>query len=426
MGRVAALEHPRQWAGLVDLPVTVDSHTGSLLASVLAADPSQPPPEDQVAIRPSGLHARRLQHAPSPSNGGKPWKPTGTTLITGGTGALATHIATWLTEQGAPHILLASRSGTNAPTAQHLTALANDTTQITITSCDITDPQQTEQLLHSIPAQHPLTTVIHTAGVAENAPLDEFTTEHANGILGPKSHAAYHLHQLTKDRPDLTLVLFSSGSATWGSSRQATYAAANAYLDALAEHRTANSLPTTSIAWAPWNDIGMAADPAILSYYTKRGLRPLDPDLAVKALHHALTHPAATITVADIDWRTFPAPFTTHRPSPLLTHLTPQPTSHGDTTDGTNPLTTHLNTLNPQQQHQHLLTLIQTHTATTLGHPTTHHIPPHQPFQQHGLDSLTAIQLRNTLTTHTTLPLPPPSSTTTPHHTNSPPTSNNN
>ncbi|BBJ38666.1 hypothetical protein SSPO_013840 [Streptomyces antimycoticus] len=408
MGRVAALEHPHLWGGLIDLPTVIDARTAARIASVLV--PGQP--EDQVAIRSTAL-ARRLERAACPDTAPTAWRPTGTTLITGGTGGLGAHVARWLAHHGAPHLHLISRSGPDAPGATQLTQeLTTLGTTVTITACDATDRTALQHLLDTIPAEHPLTTVIHAAGIAENTPLAELDLPGIEAVLRPKALAAALLHELTEGLDLSAFVLFSSGAAAWGGSRQPSYAAANAYLDALAEHRRARGLPATSLAWAPWSDAGMAADEAVVEYYRRRGMRPLDTDLAIASLQHSLDHGDTTVTIADIDWERFPPGFTAQRPSPLLSDLAAAASPGVDATPDdaaavSGSLQRQLATSTPTQQHQLLLHHIQTHAAAILGHPTIDAVPPTQPFQELGFDSLTAVEFGHRLSAATGLDLPP-------------------
>ncbi|MEU8828936.1 SDR family NAD(P)-dependent oxidoreductase, partial [Streptomyces sp. NPDC048636] len=409
-GRVAALEHPRLWGGLIDLPTAIDDGTPVRIARCLI----EGQPEDQIAIR-SGTFVRRLEHAPATdpasalaANG---WRPSGTTLVTGGTGGLGAHVARWLAHHGAPRLQLVSRGGPDAPGAteltEELTALG---TEVTVTACDVSDREALRELLGTIPAEHPLTSVIHAAGIPENAPLTELELAHVDDVLRPKALAAAHLHELTRHLDLSAFVLFSSGAAAWGSSRQASYAAANAYLDALAGHRRAQGLPATSLAWAPWSEAGMAADDAVIEYYHRRGMRPLTTDLAIKSLQRALDQDDTCITIADIDWRTFPAGFTAQRPSPLLSSLAPSAPPNAETADSaatSGALRQQLADGTPAQQHHLLLRHIQTHAAAILGHSGIDAVPPSQPFQELGFDSLTAVEFGTRLSATTGVDLPP-------------------
>ncbi|MEU8878363.1 SDR family NAD(P)-dependent oxidoreductase, partial [Streptomyces javensis] len=408
MGRVAALEHPHLWGGLIDLPADVDARTPARVAAVLA--PGQP--EDQVAIRATAL-ARRLERAACPETAPTAWRPAGTTLITGGTGGLGAHVARWLARQGAPRLHLVSRSGPDAPGAGRLSdELAALGAAVTVTACDVSDRAALQHLLGTIPAEHPLTAVVHAAGLAENTPFAELDLPGIEAVLRPKALAATHLHELTEDLDLSAFVLFSSGAAAWGGSRQPSYAAANAYLDALAEHRRARGLPATSLAWAPWSDAGMAADESVIDYYRRRGMRPLDTDLAIASLQRSLDHCDTTITIADIDWERFPAGFTAQRPSPLLSDLAATASPGAEATPDvdaalSSSLQRRLATGSFAQQHQLLLHHIQTHAAAILGHPTIDAIPPAQPFQELGFDSLTAVEFGHRLSAATRLDLPP-------------------
>ncbi len=164
-GRVAALEHPRLWGGLIDLPAIPTARPRRRLPSSLPRCPARA--EKKIAIRPAASYARRLTRAPAPATPpGSPWTPAGTTLITGGTGGIGATIARWLARNGAPRLLLLSRQGPAHPDAQALTAdLTAHGTHATITACDVTDPGQLRRALAAIPPQHPLTTAIHTAGL---------------------------------------------------------------------------------------------------------------------------------------------------------------------------------------------------------------------------------------------------------------------
>ncbi|MEU8828940.1 SDR family NAD(P)-dependent oxidoreductase, partial [Streptomyces sp. NPDC048636] len=412
LGRVAALEHPHRWGGLIDLPTAIDHRTTSRLAALLVSGQ----PEDQVAIRASGSYARRLVHATTSSTAPATWQPSGTTLITGGTGGLGAQIARWLAHHGAPRLHLISRTGPHAPGATELTQeLTAHGTHITITACDISDRDALRELLDTIPTEHPLTTVIHAAGTMELSPVAELSAEGLDRVLRAKAQAATHLHELTQDHELTAFVLFSSNAATWGSGQQAAYAAANTYLDALAEHRRARGLPATSLAWGPWSDAGMAADDTALSHLKRRGLSPLGTELALKSLHHALTQGDTAVTIADVDWDRFSSAFTAQRPSPLLARVTPsgtEPTASPGTATGTGsgadgPLRQQLDAATDDQRHQILVRHIQTLAATILGHSGIDAVPAAQPFQELGFDSLTAVELRDQLAATTGLGLAP-------------------
>ncbi|WFB11956.1 acyltransferase domain-containing protein [Streptomyces sp. LX-29] len=418
LGHTTALEHPHNWGGLIDHPTTPNypHHHITTTLQHITTPTNHPHKQNQLAIRPNGLHTPRLQHAtPPPTHTTPPWNPHGTTLITGGTGALATHIAHHIaTHHTAPHLLLASRRGPNAPGATQLHAKLTELgAHVTITACDTANPQDLTQLLNTIPPQHPLTTVIHTAATLNDATLTNLTPHQLNTTLHAKKQTAHNLHHLTQNHPITTFILFSSAAATLGSPGQAHYAAANAYLDALAHHRHTHNLPATSIAWGPWAHTGMAANPTTQQHLQRHGLTPLPPHLATTALTH--TPPNTITTIANINWNQLTPTLTTTHPNPLITDIpethqhnphTNPPTPH--TNQPTTPTTLHqqLTTLPPTKRHPTLLNLIQTHAATTLGHPNSQAVRGDRAFSQLGFDSLTAMQLRNRLAAATGLQLP--------------------
>ncbi|GAU69352.1 polyketide synthase, partial [Streptomyces sp. NBRC 110611] len=410
LGRVAALEHPRRWGGLIDLPDEPDGTTLRRLATALADSGG----EDQLALRTTAAFARRLAHhraAPAPDAG--TYRPTGTVLVTGGTGALGGHVARWLAEAGTPHLLLVSRRGADAPGAGDLAAqLRSLGAEVTLAACDTADREALTAVLASVPDEHPLTAVFHTAGTVDDGTLDTLTPEQFTAVLRAKVTATLHLHEATRDRDLSAFVLFSSVAGTLGAPGQGNYAAANAFLDAFAEHRRAHGLPATSLAWGPWAENGMAADGTGIQERVRRGgFTPMAPRLALTALRRAIEHSATTLTVADIDWQRYADVFTALRPSPLVGDL---PELHRATAPAGTPeaalrepaLRRQLAGLSQAARPRFVLDLVRTQVAAVLGHSGTSDIGAERAFSDLGFDSLTTVELRNTLTAATGLALP--------------------
>ncbi|GLJ92931.1 hypothetical protein GCM10017589_55420 [Streptomyces poonensis] len=406
MGRTVALEQPRRWGGLIDLPETFDDQAAGHVAGVLAQALAGRWEEDQLAVRASGVFTRRLEHAPARA-ATRSWRPRGTVLITGGTGALGGHVARWLAGAGAEHLVLTSRRGVDAPGAAALKAELEETgTAVTVTACDVADRDAVAALL----AEHTFTAVVHAAGVADAGLVDDTTPAAFAAALAAKAGGAAHLDELLGDQELDAFVLFSSISGVWGSGGQAAYAAANAFLDALARQRRDRGRTATAVSWGPWADGGMVEDGDDEERLRRRGLRAMTPAVAVTALQRALDRDETLLTVADVDWPRFIVPFTLGRPSPLLGDL---PEVRATLTEeapeagrGSGALAESLAALSPEDRARAVVDLVRTHAAAVLGHRTAGAVEADRPFRDLGFDSLTAVELRNRLNEATGLTLP--------------------
>ncbi|MFG2232648.1 type I polyketide synthase [Streptomyces sp. NPDC048723] len=414
LGRVVGAESPQRWGGLVDLPETLDERALDHLTALLADSDSDG--EDEVAVRATGTLARRLVRADTNTTAPTPEyalaHPHGTVLITGGTGTLGAHVARWLARSGAAHLVLTSRSGLAAQGAaelrDELTGLGSRTT---IAACDVTDRDDLGRLLDSLPGEHPLTGVIHAAGVLDDGVIDAMTTERLEHVLSPKVDAALHLHDLTAGHDLDFFVLFSSIAGVVGNGGQGGYAAGNAFLDALAHQRRAQGLPATAIAWGSWGSGRMMGDLAE-QHLTRRGILPMPADLGIAALRRAMEHHDTAVTLADINWDRFVPAFAISGDYPLLRRL-PEAQRILDTagtpttaTAGGPALAQLLAGLSDTEQLRAVVELVRTQAATVLGHAGADAIQPQRAFRDTGFDSLTAIELRNRLAGATGMRLP--------------------
>ncbi|MFG2608511.1 type I polyketide synthase [Streptomyces sp. NPDC048514] len=420
LGRVIGLEHPERWGGLVDLPDVVDERAAARLAGVLAAADG----EDQLAVRAAGVFVRRLVHAPlgaSPDEG--KWRPNGTVLITGGTGGLGANVARWLARSGAEHLVLTSRRGSAAPGAADLAAeLTGLGVRVTVAACDVGDREALAGLLHRLEAEgSPVRAVFHAAGVVHFRQLADSTPADFAVMADGKVSGAVLLDELLDGAHIEAFVLFSSVAAAWGSGGQGAYAAANSFLDALAEQRRARGLAATSVAWGPWADKGMIEGAGVEEHLSRRGLPPMAPDLAVTALQGALARQETTLVLADVRWDRFVPGFTAARRRPLIEELPAVRRlleTAADTSDGGGrPAPGHARDAGPvgdgmaalpEAERERVLTdLVRAHTADVLGHSTPDAIADDRAFKELGFDSLTAVELRNRLNAATGLSLPP-------------------
>ncbi|WP_449191434.1 type I polyketide synthase [Actinoplanes subglobosus] len=435
LGIAQSLDQPGIWGGTIDLPSTPDSETVRLLCAALAASPPPAPssgtaspavspssgvaplaassssgtaspavsPEDQLAVRADGLYARRMvRHPHSGGPAPRPWKPRGTILVTGGTGGLGAHVARTLAASGAPHLLLTSRRGAAADgTAELAAELAASGTDVTFAACDVADRDEVRRLLDGIPADRPLTAVIHAAGVMQRiAPLTDLTVDEFAEVGRAKVGGAVHLDELLADRPLDAFVTFSSGAAVWGSTGQAAYASANAVLDALINRRRAQGRAGTSIAWGSWD--GGMVDRELAAQLRRIGAPPMAPAVAIGALRQAVEHDEGHLVVADLDWSRFGPTYTLARARPLISHLhqaeTPATADSG--------LATELAGLTPAAQSRLLLDLVRDEVAALLGYDTPSTLNVGRTFDDLGFDSVGAVDLRTRLSRATGLSLP--------------------
>ncbi|MGK5630025.1 type I polyketide synthase [Streptomyces sp. URMC 123] len=406
LGRVAALEAPAQWGGLVDLPAEPGERDWRRLAAVVSGRSG----EDQVAIRDSGIHGRRMLPAPdlTAPAASKAWRPRGSVLVTGGTGGLGGHVARWLAREGAEHLVLAGRRGAAAPGAAELEReLVGLGAKVSFAACDMADRESVTELVKSVEASGvPLRAVFHAAGVPQVTPLGEVTLEEAAGVLAGKAVGAELLDELTADAELDAFVLFSSGAAVWGSGGQSVYAAANAHLDALAERRRAQGRPATSVAWGVWGGTGMV-EIAPEGYLARHGLTPLRPETALAALRQAIDSGDATVTVADLDWEHFAPGFTAFRPSPLISDIPAARAALADRRPaGDTEAAPDLVRARPEDRPRLALELVLHHVAEVLGHAEEGRVDERAPFRDLGFDSLAAVRLRRRLAEATGLDLP--------------------
>jgi short-subunit dehydrogenase len=408
LGRVAALEYPDRWGGLVDLPPVLDERSAARLAGLLAGAAG----ENEVVIGAAGVRARRLMRAPRPARVQEAWVPSGAVLVTGGTGAIGGQVARWLAGRGAPRLVLASRSGPATPGVAGLAAgLAGAGSTVTVTACDIAGRETAAGLLDWVEAAGlPLCGVFHTAGVVDDGVLDRLDAGRLGTALAAKVGGATVLDQLTEGRELDAFVLFSSSAATFGSAGQGNYAAANAHLDALAESRHQRGLAATSVAWGPWAGAGLAGASAAVRDRLARGpLPPMDPTLAIRALGQAIDGGEQCLAVMDVDWAQLAAPpgagqVPLLRDLPGISRASAGP--DGTASGGQHDLAHRLAGLPPAGQIRALTEMVRAEAAAVLGHASAEALEPQRAFRDLGFDSLTAVELRNRLTGATGQSLP--------------------
>ncbi|MGK5517871.1 type I polyketide synthase [Micromonospora sp. URMC 107] len=410
LGRVVALEHPDRWGGLVDLPTALDPRDRARLVAVLAGVDA----EDQLALRPSGVFARRLVRARTERAMAGDWRPaSGAVLVTGGLGSIGAQVARWLAREGAGELVLTGRQGPATPGADELaTELRAAGATVTVAACDVADPDALRALVERLAGQGTrISAVFHTAGVAHAGPVAATDVAELADALRAKVAGAVNLDAVCGDELS-AFVLFSSGAGVWGGGHQGGYAAANAFLDAFAEDRRRRGRPATAIAWGAWDGGGMVDAEGAADQMFRSGVRAMRPDLAVSVLAEALDHGETTLTVADIAWDRFLQTYTLARPRPLIAdvpevaRLLAAGQRDADAPDAASPLRGRLAGLAGAERRRVLLDLVRVHAAAVLRLSSPQALAADRSFREIGFDSLSAVEMRNRLAEAVGLTLP--------------------
>ncbi|MDE8647603.1 SDR family NAD(P)-dependent oxidoreductase [Rhodococcus qingshengii] len=395
--RTAQTEHP----GRVILVDVDDWDTAEpVVAGALHLD------EPQFAVRAGALLVPRLarvaREAVSDEDTAPVLDPSGTVLITGGTGVLGGLIARHVvTRHGARNLVLASRRGSAAEGATELVAELSDLgARVSVVACDVSDRAAVMDLIGSVPADAPLTSVIHTAGVSMEEAFTEQGGVDVATVFGPKVNAAIHLHEATADMALSSFVLYSSTSGLLGAPRHATYGAANSFLDALAHVRRARGLAATAIAWGAWSQASGVTghlgerDWARLSL---AGLRPMATDEALELFDAAAAADRPLVVAVPVSATVMSK--TGVVPTLFRSLVKPARRSADDglVSRTSSRLAGALAGLSPDKQLRFVTSTVRDTAAAVLGYTESHTLNPETAFKDLGFDSLAAVELRNRL-----------------------------
>ena len=391
LGRTFAVEHPRTWGGLVDLPAQdLLRATADRLVGILVGAHG----EDQLAVRGQSILVPRLQQARLRASQAR-LSMQGTILITGGLGAVGLNIARWLARRGARHLMLVGRQGRSTRGVDRmLDELGHMGTKVAVAAADVCDRVAMTRVLRSVSPEAPLTAVFHAAGVNDETFLENLTPQRLQEVLAVKREGTLILDELTRDRSLEAFVCFSSIAGIWGSGKQAAYAAANAFLDAWVQAAAASGRPATSIAWGPWAGGGMA-DPKSLVKLAGWGVRAMPPEMAIAALEQVLADGRSHTIVADVDWEKFR--FESWGPRKLLDEI-PNLDHGARPSDPAPPLVAEaLAVLRQVDRKAYLRGWIAEQCAAVLGQPDTSKLDLQRGFFDVGFDSLMVVELRRRL-----------------------------
>ncbi|MBD2892215.1 hypothetical protein amrb99_11250 [Actinomadura sp. RB99] len=371
---------------------------GELLPRLVASG------EPEVALRAGRAHAPRLAHAGAGATGRASLDPDGTVLVTGGTGTLGGLVARHLVrEHGVRRLVLVGRRGLAAAGATELYAeLREAGAEVTVAAADAADREALAEVIAAIPAGHPLTAVVHAAGVLDDALLDDLGPSRLAPVFRPKADAAWHLHELTRDLDLAAFVLFSSGAGVLGNAGQGNYAAANGFLDGLARMRRAEGLPAVSLAWGLWSQAsGMTGHlgGAALGRLSRGGLGALSTAEGLALFDAALAAGDAVVVPARFDAAALRSLAADGDLPPVLRGLVRAPRRDAPPTGGAPAASfaDRLAGLSSPERTSTVLDLVRRHAAAVLGHDAPDDVGAARAFKDLGFDSLAAVELRNRL-----------------------------
>lgn len=391
-GRCVMQEHPELGLRLIDVPAGVDAR--SALVEALGAQDDQP----QLLRTAEGWYALRLIEAPPSEEVALRLEPEQTVLITGGLGALGSRVARWLVERhGARRLLLLSRHGAQSEEQrQRVEELRAAGAEVEVAAVDVSDAEALRRFWDQ-GAPHDLAAVIHAAGVVDDHVVLQQSPAHLQRVFAAKAAGAWNLHELTRSLPLRCFVLFSSTAALAGAPGQSNYAAANAFLDALAQHRAAQGLPAQSVSWGPWAGAGMAAalDEAAWRRMERVGVRSIDPADGVAWLGQAMAHPAPHLAIWPLNRRAL-AGARASLPAPLRA-LLPADRVAARSSAASEALLRRLREAEPALRRELLEAAVTEEAARVLGLASAREVAPDRPLQELGLDSLMAVEVRNAL-----------------------------
>jgi NAD(P)-dependent dehydrogenase (short-subunit alcohol dehydrogenase family)/acyl carrier protein len=364
-----------------------------------------PHEEDQLAFRNGQQYVSRLLRRAAPSGPVEQFMPDKTYLITGGLGGLGLEVAKWMAGRGARNLALVGR---RAPSSEAITAiedLRQNGTSVEIYAADVSSMPQMEGVFRDTEERMAgLGGIIHCAGVLDDGVLTQLTPERMERVLAPKVAGAWNLHRLTAERPLEFFVLFSSVASIIGSSGQASYAAANGFLDGLACYRRSSGLTALTINWGGWAETGMAAR----SVTARRRATPLKlmPTASALAAMGAALSGSPQMCIAEIDWALYKSAY---KSRPFLSQVEAGPDNTVPPSKDRKPGSSILEKLNDAPESSRLALIrnfVQVLAVRVLEFPPGRSVDPQQPLSELGLDSLMALELRNALAAELSQSLP--------------------
>ncbi|MCP3097313.1 SDR family NAD(P)-dependent oxidoreductase [Myxococcus sp. K15C18031901] len=393
LGAVFSQEHPERCGALIDLDPAASVSDVSALWNALGASDD----ERQVLIRDGQRHVARLRAARAVSHEAPPrLLPEASYLITGGLGGLGLATARWMVDQGARNLVLVGRGGARPEARDALASLEETGAKVLVVQADVSRLEDVRRILEEAERLAPLRGVVHAAGVLDDGVLLQQDWERFTRVLAPKVDGAWHLHTSTRGKPLDFFVLYSSASSLLGAPGQGSYAAANAFLDALAHQRRALGLPGLSVNWGPWAEVGMAA--GLASRYRAQGVEAFTSAEALEALGRAFGRERPQLVLLQVEWSRYLARFPAGATPPLLAEVAGQGRAEA-AADGppASDVRRRVEAAGPRQRLPLLLEHVLEAAVHVLGLDASTPLEPRQRLFEVGMDSLMALELRNRL-----------------------------
>jgi acyl transferase domain-containing protein/acyl carrier protein len=394
LAKVVALEHPEFRSVRVDLRgANPKSGSQSLFQEIWA-----PTAEDQIALHDGQRFVARLtrQHL-AKTETAVPLDAKSSYLITGGLGALGLQTARWLVAQGARYLILNGRHGPSRPALNAIAELERAGAQIQVVAADISNREEVSSLLRRIGStMPPLRGLIHAAGILDDGVLQQQTWQRFERVLAPKASGSWNLHLATKGLALDFFILFSSSASLLGAPGQGNYAAANAFMDALAQYRRSQGLPGLSINWGPWSEDGMAGSLSARdqSRLSSQGLSRIASGPGLQLMGELMKHSLAQVGVLPVEWSKYFSQYSNATPPPFLELL-----AEGIRSPAAPSAEIYEQLKNsPASGRRAILeSAVRAQLAKVLGVLSLEHVTPRQRLFDLGLDSLMAVDLKNRL-----------------------------
>ncbi|TDH64710.1 type I polyketide synthase [Okeania hirsuta] len=404
LGRVVSLEHPQLWGGLVDLdPQAPETDEVEMLWQLLVNEQE----EDNLALRGENTYVARLANQ-EPPDLPQPLSLSsdGSYLITGGLGALGLHTAEWLVSKGAKNIVLTGRRLPSEKATESIKELEKTGCQVTVLLGDVSVETDIAKILEQIQTSMPkLKGIIHTAGVLDDGIIEQMNWERFAKVMSPKVIGTWHLHTLTQNLPLDFFICFSSIASIFGSLGQGNYAAANAFMDALANYRRSQGLSALAINWGAWASGGMAARLAVehQNRIQSSGIGEIAPKQGMYALELLLTNKFATaqVGVVDIQWQVLEENWSGYKINSLLRELLQKKKEWEEQDTGKQKVKAEflatLEEVSNEKRQEILTEHVREQVAHVLGFSSSKLPEVNVEFMEMGMDSLTSVELRNKL-----------------------------